>query len=304
MAFNDGQSASPAPPTPAKFSPLLPVPLTLSSLDKGWENLFLTEFRAETANEFDVPGSALHAFHFRMGKPFYASMKSDGKWQEGILVPDEFGVLPAGTPVQAQSLNTDPKHIFSVHVEPHWFRKIGIEAEAVKGEPQISSIFSAPDVQIIQLAMLLRAEQTGGCLSGALYTQSLTTALITRFLSRFSLCPLPLKEYRKGLGKSDLIQVLAYINDHLADDMSLDDFAALVHLSPYYFARLFKQVYRTAAPMSTWIQRRVQRTKELLLTGRLTIGELAQIAGFSDQSKLHYHFRRITGLTPAQFRKQ
>ena len=51
------------------------------------------------------------------------------------------------------------------------------------------------------------------------------------------------------------------------------------------------------------ILRRVERAKQLLQTGSdLSLAELALHAGFSDQSQLSYHFKRLVGVTPGQFR--
>jgi AraC family transcriptional regulator len=78
--------------------------------------------------------------------------------------------------------------------------------------------------------------------------------------------------------------------------------AALVHLSPYHFARQFKAT--TGLPPHRYlIARRVERAQHLLRKDdELELAEIALRAGFSDQSKFSFHFKRITGLTPGQFR--
>jgi AraC family transcriptional regulator len=46
------------------------------------------------------------------------------------------------------------------------------------------------------------------------------------------------------------------------------------------------------------IQQRVERAKELLLQGRMAIADIALACGFSHQSHLNRHFKRLTGVTP------
>jgi AraC family transcriptional regulator len=74
-------------------------------------------------------------------------------------------------------------------------------------------------------------------------------------------------------------------------------------LSPYYFARQFKQA--TGLPPHQYVVvRRVGRAKQLLQTrSDLSLSEVAAHAGFSDQSQLANLFKRLVGVTPGQFRK-
>ena len=51
------------------------------------------------------------------------------------------------------------------------------------------------------------------------------------------------------------------------------------------------------------ILRPIERAKHLLQTGTgLSLAEVAAHAGFSDQSQLSHHFKRLIGVTPGQFR--
>jgi AraC family transcriptional regulator len=80
----------------------------------------------------------------------------------------------------------------------------------------------------------------------------------------------------------------------------LTELAALVQISPHYFSQLFKQSTGTT-PHKFVISCRVERAKELLLQGQLTIAEVAFIVGFANQSHLNRHFKKILNVTPRQF---
>ena len=76
--------------------------------------------------------------------------------------------------------------------------------------------------------------------------------------------------------------------------------AAVARLSPYHFARQFKAA--TGLPPHQYvIARRVERAKHLLQGGGLTLAQVAARAGFSNQSHLSHHFKRLVGVTPGQF---
>jgi AraC family transcriptional regulator len=52
------------------------------------------------------------------------------------------------------------------------------------------------------------------------------------------------------------------------------------------------------------ITRRVERAKQVLAAGTgLSLAEVAARCGFSDQSQLCHHFKRVVGITPGQFGK-
>lgn len=101
--------------------------------------------------------------------------------------------------------------------------------------------------------------------------------------------------------KTTLRSVIEYIEDHLAEDLSLSAIAAFVHLSPYHFARLFKESVGLP-PHQYVIQSRIDRAKLLLSTTNWTLTTIAHTVGFANESHLALHFKRFTRLTPRHYR--
>jgi AraC family transcriptional regulator len=96
--------------------------------------------------------------------------------------------------------------------------------------------------------------------------------------------------------------VIEYIMENLEGSLTLEQIAAVAHLSPYHFARQFKAT--TGLPPHQYvIARRVERAQHLLRAyDEIGLAEVALRVGFADQSKFSFHFKRITGVTPGQFR--
>lgn len=94
-----------------------------------------------------------------------------------------------------------------------------------------------------------------------------------------------------------------YININYERDISLKDIAKYVFLSPSYFAKAFKDE-TGKSPISYLIQVRLNRAKELLAETEQKVYEIAVSVGFSNQQRFNEIFKKYTGMTPLQYRKQ
>ena len=144
----------------------------------------------------------------------------------------------------------------------------------------------------------LRADRPGG----PLLVESIATNLSVHLIRYFS-APYRLPASADGvLPRRKLHTVIEYIMENLEGNLTLEQMAAVVHLSPHHFARQFKAA--TGLPPHQYvIARRIERAQHLLRAdGELGLAEVALRAGFSDQSKFSFHFKRMVGITPRRFR--
>jgi AraC family transcriptional regulator len=96
--------------------------------------------------------------------------------------------------------------------------------------------------------------------------------------------------------------VVAYIEEHLAEPISLATLAQLAKLSPYHFSRAFKQSFGRP-PHRYHTSRRIERAKALLAEPTQSVTEIGFTMGFSEASSFTAAFRRETGLTPSSYRR-
>jgi len=104
-----------------------------------------------------------------------------------------------------------------------------------------------------------------------------------------------------GLPGCRLRRVTQYIQDNLHQELRLAHLSALVHMSPYHFARLFKRS-TGASPHRFLVRRRIEQAAALLAAQPLPIGEIARSVGFRTPSHFTTTFRRVTGITPTAYR--
>jgi AraC-like DNA-binding protein len=96
---------------------------------------------------------------------------------------------------------------------------------------------------------------------------------------------------------------LEKIHIHYADKfLRLDHLAAAANLSPDHFGRLF-HTELGVSPVKYLTQYRIDRARELLLRGNLSIKEIASEVGFRDPLHFSRVFSTLTGLPPTQFKQ-
>ncbi|OHV85120.1 hypothetical protein LCM4573_04375 [Rhizobium sp. LCM 4573] len=150
------------------------------------------------------------------------------------------------------------------------------------------------DPLLVQLGLNLHA---AGRESSNLYRDSLALAVAVQLANVVMGTALP--KLRPDLR---LHRALQYIEDHLAEDISLADLAAAAAMSPFHFSRCFK-AQTGLAPYAFVVTRRMEKAKELLRATRLPIAEIAWRVGYMNSAKFAAQFRRLTGATPGEWRK-
>ncbi|MDX2050996.1 MAG: AraC family transcriptional regulator [Polyangiaceae bacterium] len=95
--------------------------------------------------------------------------------------------------------------------------------------------------------------------------------------------------------------VRRYVKQHLAEPLSIADLSRAAGLSPFHFSRVFKEA-EGIPPMTFVRNARLEVARTLLETTRLTLREVAESVGFSDQFQLSRIFRRVLGMAPSDVR--
>ena len=109
-------------------------------------------------------------------------------------------------------------------------------------------------------------------------------------------------QLRGGLAAWQERVVAAYIEKHLVEQIPLDTLAQLVPLSRYYFCRAFKQSFGMP-PHRYQTSRRMEYAKLLLAKRAVSVTEIGIMLGFSSTSSFTAAFRRETGTTPTDYRR-
>jgi AraC family transcriptional regulator len=107
---------------------------------------------------------------------------------------------------------------------------------------------------------------------------------------------------RGGLAGWQKRTVVDFIEENLAENISLAKLAQLIQLSPYHFCRAFKQSFGVP-PHRYHTRRRIDRAKALLANLNESVTSIGMAIGFSETSSFTAAFRKSSGMTPTEYRR-
>ncbi len=166
---------------------------------------------------------------------------------------------------------------------------------------ELLPVFATRDPFIYQIGVALKSALTKQSNTSRLYAETLVNSLILHLLEHYCITRPNISDRLKGqLSQYKLQQLIDYINAYLDRDLSLRELSSLVQMSPHYFSKLFKQT-TGITPHQYVINCRIEKAKYLIRQGKLSLAEIATQVGFTDQSHLHRHFKRLVGITPKTY---
>ncbi|MCW7540846.1 helix-turn-helix transcriptional regulator [Aquabacterium sp. A7-Y] len=165
---------------------------------------------------------------------------------------------------------------------------------------ELAARYAVPDPFIREVGNALHGDRRSGRPPGSAYLQSLA-GVIAIHLARHYTSVAPVPTVCGGLPLHKLNRVQAFVTEHLGEAIRVEQLAAEAHLSPYHFARMFKQA--TGQPPHLYVlMKRIERAKELLAESELPLIDVAARVGFRTQGHFTGVFHRYTGATPRIYR--
>jgi AraC family transcriptional regulator len=158
------------------------------------------------------------------------------------------------------------------------------------------------DQAVWDTALKLKAEVGNSDPWSREYAEALSLVLMHELLRLERTAPSMARPVRGGLPAWQQKRVAEFIEEHLAEEISLAALAELVDLSLYHFARAFTQSFG-APPHRYHMARRMDRAKGLLQRPALSVTQIGARIGFRETSSFSKAFRNFTGLTPTEYRR-
>ena len=293
-----GISHEPPPEIPAN---LLSLKVEATSQNLGWVGLQAARYRDLTTNEIQIPALSQHLLILHTKPAPVMSYACQGFKRETPPPVGSISVVPAGNIVECCWRGT--KDGFHIHLDSKLTAQVAattFELDLTRKTVPSFQALIAPELRSIMLAV--DAELKSGGIGGPLVVESFANVLAVQLIRRVFGLRKAKMQTAGALAGRKLVTVIDYIMANLNGNPTVGQMAALVHLSPDHFARQFKTA--TGLPPHQFVITRRVELAQALLRRRPGIGlaDIAIRAGFSDQSQFSFHFKRIVGVTPGEFR--
>jgi AraC family transcriptional regulator len=282
----------------------IPYAFRHTSATLGWDGLRVEHNAQQPASDIvHPPLECLWLMLTGESFPKRTDHRCDDARHTGDGLPHAVNLLPSGVESQWRWRST----IESTHFQlsPTLIAKVAEEAFDLDPSRVHFPVryYDQSSPEVIDTLTSIRNELLSGGPGGRLCAESLANVLVVQLIRQMSN-----KQGSDGvirgsggrLPRHKLRVVEEYIHAHLDQNIALVDLADVVQLSEFHFARLFKQT--TGLPPHQFvIHQRVERAKRLIAEGKFSLAQIAIDVGFSDQSQLNRHFRRLVGVTPKRF---
>lgn len=271
----------------------------ISDSSEDCENVRL-QLLQNSAGEGKCHFAAKHTIFISLApRPVRYLQTQDGKTHSAIYSKGDISLVPADSSFFARWEN--PENCLQIQLNKHFLadiaQQIGQNGDCLELLPE----FQIRDFQIEAIAgMFLNELPTEN--SNRLYLDSLANVLAIHLLRNHATTKPKLVTYEGGLPPRQLNRVLDYIDTYLSENIRLADLAQVLDMSPFYFSRLFEKSLGIT-PHQYLIQQRIEYAKQLLRETELRIIDIALMCGFSSHSHLTKQFRKLTGVTPTNYRK-
>ena len=286
-----------SPVPPVDLESYVPAAITVVRRSSGWPGMFLQERRGDSGAVNYPAGIRQHVVYLWL-KPLAGEIIAAGGTHAIRYAAGEARFTPAGQPMAFRW--SGEVHVLMLGLEPWFFERVAAELGAQVALPNRTSTAKLPADHPVMSLLRQLAGELDATSGSALMADGLGRAIAVQLLRRFQ--ALPAAKTIPPAPPTAVLRAVALMRQRLAEPLSLDDLAASAGLSPFHFARQFK-VATGHPPHEYHVRLRVDRAQELLRQhGRAwTMAAVAQEVGFSDQSHLARHFRRVVGVTPGEF---
>jgi len=283
--------------SPDKIPEWIPGVMTMDSSQRDWKGIALKGYHYDS-QEAAIPHMRDYMIVAYDGLPTTMRRSSGGPWQSAKVGKGTISLLTrAEQSIWSWAQPIKVRHIYLSHegIQATALTVFGRDPQSVEIDDQIA----ATDPLILNCFQMLENELTGGEMGQRLMIDALRNQIAVHLLRHYAKIRLT-SEVSSSFSPIQRKRIIELIDSRLSEDISLDDLACSVGLSPFHFSRQFKSEFGLA-PYAYVIRKRVTKAQEMLRQGNTAHKVVALECGFSDQSHFCRTFRKVVGATPAQY---
>jgi len=272
--------------------------------DGGWPGLTIYRFTEPTQPHWDE----IQSLSLGIVAQGRKAVMVDGNTH--VYDPFNYLVLSSYLHFQAQILEATPRKpflSFVLQIDPAVVKKVStdmLERRAAAGFPPSRplpperALVSALDPQLMSAVLrFLQSLATGS--DRRVLAPMCLQEIVYRVLQREQFARMMQIAAKQASG-NPVAAALTFIHAHYSEPVTVNDMAEQVSLSPSSFSHLFREV-TGRSPYQFLKELRLDRARELLLDGRLSVTDISRAVGYSSASHFIKEFRSRFGTTPRAY---
>jgi AraC family transcriptional regulator len=287
--------------TPDEVPIWVPGQLTVRNPDQGWSGMSVRGYQYPGSDVEVPPVRDFVIVAYRQG---HSDMRRqlDGRWSSEDVGPGDVSLLTRAADSRwVWSQDLDVLLVFLTEQEVTDTCRQMFDRDVA--DVDIQDVLKASDPAIHRTATLTAEEAARGEAGSQLMIDSLSCQLSVYLLRRYARIQFRDSSAGDSLSFQQTRLVRDYVQEHLHENISLQDLAGTLALSRFHFSRRFRNATGTT-PHKFVLQQRVDYAQDLLRRTQSTLSEVARICGFADQSHMTRVFRQKLRITPAQYRRE
>lgn len=225
----------------------------------------------------------------------------DNEHKDFIFHQNEIAVTPAG--VKSGWRWHEKSKVIVITLDPSAFELFALNQIGVLlGSQQLRDIPVFLDTEITQSAENLYHAIAEKSLGYEVMFESLARVFLVKLIQKYAIREQEeLLEINK-LSANRYKKVLQFVKAHFAEPITVNDLAEKAAMSPQHFSKVFKETIGRG-PIQYIQEHRVEESKRLLSQSNLSLVEVAERCGFSDQAHFSRLFKKYTAQTPKRYRQ-
>ncbi|ODN71516.1 HTH-type transcriptional activator Btr [Methylobrevis pamukkalensis] len=280
--------------------------LVATSFARGWRGV-AAELRSHPAGELPaiVPTQMEITLATRRSPGAFVARKGAGVRQRTAVEEGTIWLCPVGVGEDDISISAPLEEILHIYLPTDRFAALA----DLYGDSRISAhdvhyLADLRDPLIRQIGLAIRFELMRETSAGRMMVETAAMTLTARVVQAYGSDRPTSGDNPNEVDCPKRIQrAIDYIRDNLERDISISDLAEIACLSPFHFARMFKRV-TGRTPHGFVSAERFDLARKLLADPEVSLVTVAHRTGFSTQAAFGTAFKRATGSTPGDYRRQ
>ena len=275
----------------------VPAAIAVVRRSVGWPGILAHERRGRSGRVNYPGGIRQHVFYWFL-KPLHSNVLINGRTQSVSYGVGEGRFTPAGQPVAFHW--TGKVQVLMLGFQPWFFERVAAELGTSTALPVETNNRKLHKNHPACLLMQQVFRELAAPAGAALAAEGLARTIAVLLLREFDHIRVP--KPAAAVPPLAVLKVVEWMREHLTESLALEELAEVAGLSPFHFARQFKTA--TGHPPHDYLIRlRVDRAQELIRQHHheWTLAGIANECGFSDQSHMARHFKRVLGVNPGEY---